>query len=83
MKKKEELKEVKKVSDKVKKVKKEKKEKNKESLFKQVKKEMSKVHFPSKKDMIKYSIATITFVIFFGIYFYVIELIMALIKSWI
>jgi len=80
MKKKESLKEVKKVD---KKVKKEKKDKKKESLFKQIKKEMSKVHFPSKKDMIKYSIATITFVIFFGIYFYVIELIMALIKSWI
>ena len=83
MKKKEELKEVKKVSNKVKKEKKEKKDKKKESLFKQIKKEMSKVHFPNKKDMIKYSIATITFVIFFGIYFYVIELIMALIKSWI
>ena len=80
MKKKESLKEVKKVD---KKVKKEKKDKKKESLFKQIKKEMSKVHFPSKKDMIKYSLATITFVIFFGIYFYVIELIMALIKSWI
>ena len=57
------------------------KKENKESLFKQIKKEMSKVHFPSKNDMIKYSIATISFVIFFGLYFYVIELVMAFIKS--
>jgi len=63
-------------------VKKEKKEtKNKESLFKQIKKEMSKVHFPSKKDMVKYSIATICFVLFFAGYFLVIELVMALVKS--
>ena len=68
MKKKETKKEVKKVG-------------KKENLFKQIKKEMSKVHFPNKKDMIKYSVATISFVIFFGIYFYVIELIMALVKT--
>ena len=69
-----EKKEVKKV------VKKDKKEK-KENLFKQIKKEMAKVHFPNKKDMIKYSIATISFVLFFGIYFYVIQLVMAFVKS--
>lgn len=55
--------------------------KKKESLFKQIKKEMSKVHFPSKKDMVKYSLATISFVLFFGIYFFVIELVMALVKT--
>lgn len=55
--------------------------KKKENIFKQIKKEMSKVHFPGKKDMIKYSLATISFVIFFGIYFFVIELIMAFIKT--
>ena len=44
-------------------------------------KEMSKVHFPNKKDMVKYSVATICFVIFFGVYFYLIELIMALVKT--
>ncbi len=53
----------------------------KDSLFKQIKKEMEKVHFPSRKDMIKYSIATIAFVIFFALYFYAIELVMAFIKS--
>ena len=75
MKKKESKKEVKKD------FKKEKKVEKKESLFKQIKKEMSKVHFPNKKDMVKYSLATISFVLFFGIYFYVIELVMALVKS--
>ncbi|MBR3660427.1 MAG: preprotein translocase subunit SecE [Bacilli bacterium] len=55
--------------------------KKKESLFKQIKKEMQKVHFPSRKDMIKYSIATIAFVVFFAVYFYAIELVMAFIKS--
>ena len=59
---------------------KDKKEK-KESYLKQVKKEMAVTHFPNKKDMIKYSIATIFFVIFFGAYFYLIELIMAFVKS--
>ena len=75
MKKKESKKEVKKD------FKKEKKVEKKESLFKQIKKEMSKVHFPNKKDMVKYSLATISCVLFFGIYFYVIELVMALVKS--
>lgn len=77
MKKKETQKAIKK--DKKKVVKKE--TKKKESLFKQIKKEMSKVHFPSKKEMIKYSLATISFVLFFGIYFFVIELVMALVKT--
>ena len=53
----------------------------KDSLFVEIKKEMHKVHFPSKKDMVKYSIATISFVIFFGVYFYLIQLAMAFIKS--
>lgn len=53
----------------------------KDSLFVEIKKEMQKVHFPSKKDMVKYSVATISFVIFFGVYFYLIQLAMAFIKS--
>ncbi len=43
--------------------------------------EFKKVHWPSKKDMVKYSIATIFFIIFFGIFFYVIDIIFALIQS--
>lgn len=61
--------------------KKETKDVKKDGLFKQIKKEISKVHFPNKKDMVKYSVATICFVIFFGVYFYLIELVMALVKT--
>lgn len=52
--------------------------KNKVTTFKA---EMNKIKWPSKKDMIKYSISTVVFVIFFSIFFYVIELLMALLKS--
>ena len=53
----------------------------KDNLFREIKKEMEKVHFPSRSDMVKYSIETIVFILFFAIYFYEIELVMALIKS--
>ena len=43
--------------------------------------EFHKVHWPSKKDMIKYSIATIVFIIFCGLFFYAIDIIFAFIKS--
>ncbi len=35
-------------------------------FFSEVKKELSKVKWPSRKDMVKYSISTICFVIFFA-----------------
>ena len=47
---------------------------------KEVKKEVSKVVWPSKKNMVKYSIAVISFILFFSVFFYVIELIMALLE---
>lgn len=60
---------------------KEKKSKKKKSgFFHEVRKEVSKVKWPSKKDMVKYSIATIVFIIFFAVFFYLIELILALLK---
>lgn len=46
-----------------------------------VKSEFSKIHWSNKSDMLKYSIATIVFVIFFSLFFYAIELLMALLKS--
>ena len=61
-----------------------KKGKKKSGLFaylKSVKSEISKVKWPSKKDMIKYSIATIVFIIFFALFFYCIDLILATIKE--
>ena len=77
--KKEELQEEVKKEKKVNKTKKD--NKKKDNLFVQIKKEMSKVHFPTRKDMVKYSIATIVFVLFFAGYFYLIEIVMAFIKS--
>ena len=53
----------------------------KESWWHGVKSEFKKVRWPSKKEMIKYSIATITFIIFFALFFYVIELIAYFIKT--
>ena len=50
-------------------------------FFSEVKKELSKVKWPNRKDMVKYSIATISFVIFFAIFFYAIDLAVAFIKS--
>ncbi len=47
----------------------------------EVKKELGNVKWPGKKEMIKYSIATICFVIFFAIFFYLIDLAVAFIKS--
>ena len=51
------------------------------TFFKEVKSEMAKVKWPSKKDMVKYSIVTIVFVIFFALFFYAIDLIIALLKA--
>ena len=61
--------------------KKEKKVKTKKKLFSGVRSEMAKVKWPSKKDMVKYSIATIFFIIFFGLFFYCIDLFLALLKE--
>lgn len=49
--------------------------------IKSVFKEVSKVKWPSRKEMIKYSVTTIVFVLFFALFFYAIELVMAFLKS--
>ncbi len=53
----------------------------KSNFFKEVKAEFSKIKWPTKKDMLKYSIATIVFVVFFALFFYLIDLVMALLKA--
>ena len=53
----------------------------KESWWHGVKSEFKKVRWPNKKEMVKYSIATICFILFFGIFFYIIELIMWFIQT--
>lgn len=45
-----------------------------------VKKEMKKVRWPNKKEMLTYSIATLSFVLIFGIFFTGLDLILSGIK---
>ena len=47
----------------------------------EVKKELGKVKWPNRKDMVKYSIATIVFVLFFAGFFYLIDLAVAFIRT--
>ena len=51
------------------------------NFFKEVKVEFLKVKWPSKKNMVKYSVATIIFILFFAIFFYLIDLVIALLKA--
>ena len=46
-----------------------------------VKEETLKVHWTNKKDMVKYSVATICFVIFCSLFFYLIDVLFALVQS--
>ena len=43
--------------------------------------EFHKVHWPTKENMIKYSKATIFFIVFFSLFFYLINVLFALIQS--
>ena len=65
----------------VKKVKKEKKAKNKESFFKNLKKEISMVKWPDGKDLIKYTIATIVMCVILVLFFQFLDVILAYIKE--
>jgi preprotein translocase subunit SecE len=65
----------------VKKITKEKKKvAKKDSFLTDVRKEMKKVRWPLKKEMIKYSIATLSFILFFGLFFTLTDLIIAGVK---
>ena len=46
-----------------------KKVEKKESFLDGVKKEMKNVRWPLKKEMAKYSVAALSFIVFFGLYF--------------
>jgi len=50
-------------------------------FFKNVKTELSKVKWPDRKYMAKYTAATIGFTVFFAVYFYGISAIVALVKG--
>ncbi len=49
--------------------------------FKGVKKEISRIRWTSKKELVKYSLSTIVFMTFFGVFFYVIDLLVAILRS--
>lgn len=70
----------------VKKTKKEKK--NKVNIFKSISKyfkgvgkEIKRIKWTSGKDLVKYSVAAVAFVLFFGIYFYGIDWLALLVRS--
>lgn len=67
-------------------VKKETKEKKtkkepQEGFFKGVRRELGHVVWPSGKELVKFSLATIGFIIFFALFFWVIEIVFAWLKS--
>ena len=49
--------------------------------FKGVKKEIGRIRWTNTKDLFKYSITTISFMLFLGIYFYVIDILITLVRS--
>lgn len=49
--------------------------------FKGVKKEIGRVRWTTGKDLLKASTTAVTFIIFFGVYFYVIDLVITLLRS--
>ena len=49
--------------------------------FKGVKKEISRIRWTKGKELGKYSIAAVTFILFFCVYFYVIDILMAWLGS--
>lgn len=50
-------------------------------FFKDVKKEISKVKWPTKKNMAKYTVTTVLFVVFFALFFFATDAVVALIKT--
>ena len=49
--------------------------------FQGVGKEISRIRWTSVKDLVKYSAATLVFMVFFGLFFYAIDLLVALLRS--
>ncbi len=50
------------------------------NFFKEVKKELQKVRWPKKKEMITYSVATISFALVFALFFILTDLLLASLK---
>ena len=89
----EEKKETKKVTNKNKKETKntkkaEPKKEKKKSIFSRIKgyfkgvgKEISRIRWTKGKELLKYSVAAVSFILFFCVYFYVIDMLVALLRS--
>lgn len=54
---------------------------NKKKYTDEVKTELKKVKWPTREEMIKYSIAVIVFIVLFGLYFYGLDAFFAWISS--
>ena len=51
------------------------------SFFKGVKKEIKTVRWPDGKGLFKYSVVTIIMLVFFGLFFYLLDAIFALVRG--
>ena len=49
--------------------------------FKGVGKELKRIRWTDKKDLFKYTLCTLAFVVFFGVYFYAIDWLVLLVRS--
>ena len=49
--------------------------------FKGVKKEVSRIRWTKGKELLKYSVAAVAIILFFCVYFYVIDVLVALLRS--
>lgn len=49
--------------------------------FKGVKKEINRIRWTTPKDLFKCSVTTVTFMLFLGIYFYIIDILVSLVRS--
>lgn len=58
-----------------------KKQTPKKSYSSEVKAELKKVNWPSKNDLTKYGVATIIFIVIFGLYFYGLDALFAWLSS--
>ncbi len=57
------------------------KDNEKKGYVEEVKDEMKKVKWPTKKEMVKYTISTLAFVILFALFFFGIESLFAFVKG--
>ena len=57
------------------------KDNEKKGYIEEVKDEMKKVKWPTKKEMVKYTISTLAFVILFALFFFGIESLFAFVKG--